>query len=138
VLVETRRAPEGVRGPDEVTEPTRASEVREDHRLVRNAVRSVAAARARGLPVPEDAAARLQHTVKAYLAALDPEECGIIAKCKPGQMSDLLENRRAPEGVRNPAAMANVLRTNGSVPRQALEYDEDLDDTMRTFTLAPV
>ena len=75
----------------------RQSEARE---LVQ-AVRSVAAARARGERLDDVALGRLPEGVRDYILALDREECAAVASASVMGLRGVLKGR-PPEGVRSP------------------------------------
>ncbi len=65
------------------------------------AVRSVAAARARGERLDDVTLARLPEAVRDYLTALDKSECEVVAAASVMGLRNVLRGR-PPEGVRTP------------------------------------
>lgn len=97
----------------------RQSEARE---LVQ-AVRSVAAARARGERLDDVKVARLPEGIRDYLLALDKDECGAVAAASVMGLRGILRGK-PPEGVRSPkeireAAGAEVISEEQVAARRA-------------------
>lgn len=68
------------------------------------AVRSVAAARARGERLDDVALSRLPEPVRDYLLALDKDECGTVAAASVMGLRGVLRGK-PPEGVRTPSEL---------------------------------
>lgn len=83
-----------------------AADTAADERVMLQAVRRVASARARGVRPDPEAVALLRPDVVRYLLALTPEECGRLATSRVPAVRALLDTGVAPEGVRSPSEVA--------------------------------